>query len=480
MQFTSYEFILLLLPVQIIAFFLLSRRNPSLGKISLIAGSLVFYLYEDLSLSLPLLFSVLFNYIFACLLRKRRRGRAFVAIPIVVNVALLFAFKYTNFTISCINGFLGKDFTPLDILQPVGISFFTFQQIAYLVSVYQGTVGNSLLDYLVYILYFPKILMGPLMEPVDFFDQLNDSSRKKPCLENIASGIKLFSFGMFKKLLLADTFAKAVAWGYSNFSDTTAMDWILIGLFYSFEIYFDFSGYCDMATGASLFLNITLPINFDSPYKALCIRDFWKRWHISLTTFFTRYIYIPLGGSRKGTAMTCVNTMLVFLISGLWHGASWTFLLWGGLHGLLSLFDRFTARYQEKVFTPVRWMLTFCAVNLLWLLFRSDSISQWVDILRKLFFLENTYISEDLLATFSRADLSLLLHFLPSPSTFERIRGLWMLVFTFTSLAICLVPDTAYRNRQRLTKWELLLAAAAFVWSFTCIGGESVFVYFNF
>ena len=211
--------------------------------------------------------------------------------PVVLNTALLFVFKYTGFVLTNLNA-LGASFAPPELMLPLGISFFTFQQVAYLAAVYKKELLRAdALDYLAYILYFPKLLMGPLMDPVDFVTQLNNASLKRPNAENIAAGLKLFSFGLFKKLLLADTFAKAVAWGFANTETATAADWLLVMLFYTFEIYFDFSGYTDMATGSSLILNITLPINFDSPYRALSIRDFWKRWHISLTKFFTRYIY---------------------------------------------------------------------------------------------------------------------------------------------------------------------------------------------
>ena len=252
-------------------------------------------------------------------------------LPIVVNVLLLLYFKYSNFIISTANQMLGKEWAFKELIQPIGISFFTFQQIAYIVAVYNEEIEKvSLVDYLAYILYFPKILMGPLMDPVDFHKQINDDSLKKVNWDNIACGVKIFSLGLFKKVMMADVFAKAVAWGFAGTDKVTSMDWILEMLFYTFEIYFDFSGYSDMAVGISQMLNIELPMNFDSPYKALSIRDFWKRWHLSLTRFFTKYVYIPLGGSRKGIILTCVNTMVVFLISGLWHGANQTFVLWGG------------------------------------------------------------------------------------------------------------------------------------------------------
>ena len=337
----------------------------------------------------------------------------------------------------------------------------------------------SVLDYLAYILYFPKILMGPLMDPVDFSSQINDQSLKRVDWDNIACGVKIFSLGLFKKVMLADVFAKGVSWGFSNFDSATSMDWILVTLFYTFEIYFDFSGYSDMAVGASQMLNITLPINFDSPYKALSIRDFWKRWHISLTKFFTKYIYIPLGGSRKGKLLTYVNTTIVFLISGLWHGANWTFILWGMLHGFFTIFDRLFEKVQEKVFEPVRWFLTFCTVNVLWLLFRADSIGQWKTIIKQIIFMHNTSISEGLIECFTLQESQFLIDTLHLANA-TLIRGLWLLIYVIAGLAICLVPKNNYRNVKKFSPLTMVIAAVAFTWGFICLSSESVFVYFNF
>lgn len=348
MQFNSFSYILLFLPLTAAVYFLASRYRVYAGKLALVLAGAVFYALGGWKSAVVLAVSLAVNFAFAKAMEKTSvPGRALLAVPVVLNAALLFVFKYTGFVLTNLNA-LGASFAPPELMLPLGISFFTFQQVAYLAAVYKKELLRAdALDYLAYILYFPKLLMGPLMDPVDFVTQLNNASLKRPNAENIAAGLKLFSFGLFKKLLLADTFAKAVAWGFANTETATAADWLLVMLFYTFEIYFDFSGYTDMATGSSLILNITLPINFDSPYRALSIRDFWKRWHISLTKFFTRYIYIPLGGSRRGLRRTIANTMLVFLVSGLWHGANWTFILWGLLHGVFMVFDRLFEKERE-------------------------------------------------------------------------------------------------------------------------------------
>lgn len=251
-------------------------------------------------------------------------------------------------------------------------------------------------------------------------------------------------------------------------------------LFYTFEIYFDFSGYSDMAVGVSMMLNIDLPINFDSPYKALSIRDFWKRWHISLTKFFTKYVYIPLGGSRKGLFFTYLNTMIIFVISGIWHGANWTFLLWGILHGLMMVFDRIFGKLEEKIFEPVRWAVSFFCVNVLWLLFRSDSIGQWKQIIKTIAQFNSTSISEGLLNSFVLPEAGFLTDVLHIGRLTNGIHGFWMLSFVFGSLLLCLVPENNYKKRMQNSGFTMLLAAVAFVWSFICLSAESVFVYFNF
>lgn len=279
---------------------------------------------------------------------------------------------------------------------------------------------------------------------------------------------------------MADTFAVAVSWGYANIDAATSVDWILIMLFYTFEIYFDFSGYSDMAVGVSTMLNIKLPMNFDSPYKALSVRDFWKRWHMSLTGFFTKYIYIPLGGSKKGTPRTYLNTMIVFLISGIWHGANWTFILWGVLHGALSVCDRIFDKVQKKLMETVRWIVTFVIINVLWLLFRCDSISQWGMILKRILSFENIAISNGLMNAFALPETDFLWNLFHLSGITNAVSGFWMLAFTFAAFVICLVPENNYRKLKHNNWITLILAIIAFVWSFLCLSSESIFVYFNF
>lgn len=482
MQFNSFVYILLFLPLITISYYAANRINIHLGKFVILVSSVIFYCYTDISVLMVLGIGLVANFTFSLLIAKVKKWRpVYLIIPILVNVGLLLYYKYLNFAISNLNIILKKEIPITELILPIGISFFTFQQIAYIVAIHKGElVTNSLLDYLVYILYFPKILMGPLTDPVDFMNQINDTKLKKIDWDNLANGIKIFSLGLFKKVMIADIFAKAVDWGYTNIDATSSMDWILIMLFYTFEIYFDFSGYSDMAVGSSLLLNITLPINFDSPYKAVSIRDFWKRWHISLTKFFTKYIYIPLGGSKKGLLFTCLNTMIVFLISGIWHGANWTFVLWGVLHGALSVFDRLVEKHQKKICEPARWICTFILVNILWLLFRSDSIKQWQDILTKIICFQNLNISDEIIDVFKLQETGFISNMLGLKWSIENIRGFWMNIYIFLSFGICLLFDSNYRKLRERTWVMMIVSAIAFVWGFICLSGESVFVYFDF
>ena len=493
MQFTSYAFILLFLPLFVLAYFLLNKISRAFGKWLVILSGLLFYFLacadggdaaRNRILSLSVFgASILVNPVLALLLSKNgKRRKPVLVAAIALNVAALLYFKYRNFAVTSINSIVDTGLGPREILLPLAISFFTFQQIMYVVSVYRGDIEKvCVTDYLAYILYFPKLLMGPLIEPKDFIAQLNDPSLKKFRWDNLASGIKLFSFGLFKKIVLADTFARAVAWGFAGGDAITAGDAIVVMLCYTFEIYFDFSGYSDMAVGVSRMVNITLPINFDSPYKATSIRDFWKRWHISLTSFLTKYVYIPLGGNKKGKVRTCINIMIVFLVSGLWHGAEWTFVLWGALHGLLMVLDRVFSKpeYRQRN-AGAKWIGTMLAVSLLWLLFRSGTIEQYGALLEKILCFKKMAVTKELLQQFVLPETPFIFETLGLTGLDSTVRGLSAVIFLIGSALICLVPENNYRNSGRIGVMNMVLCAAAFTWAFLCLSSESVFVYFNF
>ncbi len=482
MLLNSHIFILCFLPLILIAYFLSNKLNILAGKVVLVAGSLIFYAYADWHMLFFLLPSVLCNYLFTYLIGHAKWRKIFLAVPVIVNVGLLLFFKYTNFVITNFNLLWKTEYAFLQLLVPLGISFITFQQIAYLVTVYRGELERAdVMDYLVYILYFPKLLMGPLAEPVDFIAQLNNPDTKKVNSDHMAQGLKMFSFGLFKKAILADTFAGAFAWGLENIGALTSMDCFLVMLAYTFEIYFDFSGYSDMAMGVSRMLNITLPMNFDSPYKAVSIRDFWKRWHISLTKFFTKYLYIPLGGSRKGKVFTYVNTMIVFIVSGIWHGAGWAFILWGGGHGILSVLDRIFEHVENKIAKPVRWFITFLLVNILWLLFGLNSPGQWIQMLKNMFSFQDLTLSDGLARTFIIPEAGFINYVLYRIHLrVYDIVGLWMMIFLIGSFGICLLAENTYRKVRKISTGNMILAAIVLVWGILCLSTNSEFIYLGF
>lgn len=482
MQFNSYGFIFCFLPITVLFYFLANRIKPVLGKIVLVIASILFYSWGRTNMLLYLGISIFVSYGAVLLIKRWNIKNRFIRLlPVIGNVGLLLYFKYSGFVINNVNLFTGKEIKIQEIILPLGISFYTFQQIAYIVAVEKSELENTnILDYLAYILYFPKLVMGPIIDPVDYISQINQENRKKVNVTNITVGIKLFSLGLIKKVLLADTFAGAVSWTYTNMDSATSMECILLILFYTFEIYFDFCGYSDMAVGISSMLNIDLPMNFDSPYKALSIRDFWKRWHISLTGFLTKYIYIPLGGSRKGKIYTYLNTLIVFGISGLWHGANWTFILWGVLHGVLSCFDRIFDKFEKKVFIPVRWMLTFGTVSVLWLLFSAETVGQWKTILLRILLMQDTGVSDGLIDTFNVVESRFIYNIFGLNYLSSNVRGFNMLIFIAISCFICFVPENNYRKKDTLNAGSLCLAAGAFIWGILCLGAESTFVYFGF
>lgn len=332
MVFNSYEFILFFLPLVVMLYFIFGKLcRHSMPILVLSIASFIFYFISEKIVGLFLVGSILVNYFFYCILRRKKFSKAVVSFAVLINLAFLLYFKYYNFTITSINYFLHSELHIKEIIVPLGISFITFQQIAFLIDTYQDkTLKYKFTEYVLFIHFFPHVSSGPIITHEQFFPHLEENSTFKINWDNIAAGLYMFIMGLGKKVLIADVLGKAVDWGYSNLSQLNSVSAVFIMFSYTFQIYFDFSGYSDMAMGLGKIFNIELPVNFNSPYKAASIREFWDRWHMTLTNFFTRYLYIPLGGSRKGIYRTMLNTMIVFICSGIWHGASWTFILWGG------------------------------------------------------------------------------------------------------------------------------------------------------
>ncbi|MCI5177845.1 MAG: MBOAT family protein, partial [Candidatus Electrothrix sp. AW3_4] len=345
MIFHSPLFLFIFLPLTVSFFYQLKKyfnRNAALGW--LVFTSLLFYSYWQPAYLVLLLASILFNYLTGSILTSAppERKKIFLFIGIGVNITLLSYYKYSSFILKNISLLFDSSINFHPPLLPVAISFFTFQQIIYLVDIYKGDTGQpSLLNYLLFISFFPQLTAGPIVYPKEMLPQFNESDLDFR-YSHIALGGTLIIFGLFKKIVLADNLAYYVSPVFQSAESGNSIPFFYAwqgALAYTFQIYFDFSGYSDMAVGIARLFGISLPINFNSPYKAASIIEFWRRWHITLSRFLRVYLYFPLGGNRKGTKRKHFNLILTMLLGGLWHGAGWTFVIWGGLHGIYLMIN---------------------------------------------------------------------------------------------------------------------------------------------
>ena len=414
MVFHSYLFVLVFLPLAVAGYHMINKTDYfDIAKVFLLCMSLWFYSYLNIKALPVLVASILLNYAIVLFLFRERcapvvRKGALIA-GILLNLSSLIYFKYLGFFEVISDKLFGTAFAFASLLLPLGISFFTFQQIAYLIDSYRDfAVRYHFLDYALFVSFFPKITVGPIVLSTELIPQFNDSLRKKVDYGNLSKGLVSFSFGLAKKVLLADTLAGYTDWGFSNIPSLGSVNALLVMLAYTMQIYFDFSGYCDMASGICLMLNFDLPVNFDSPYKAKSIAEFWKRWHITLTRFFRTYVYFPLGGNRKGKLRTYVNMFLIFFLSGLWHGAAYTFLIWGMIHGIGICLSKLLAKWTGKLPGFLRWLGTFLFVNLAWIYFRAPDLESANAFFRQLFSFQFLPVDIKLVAAATPAEANLL------------------------------------------------------------------------
>src|SRR6266851_485569 len=394
MLFNSYPFIFLFLPIVLLGYFALGRRGNLAPVIWLALASLAFYSLSNWQFVALLVGSIAFNYGIGYLLiaRKLRARLRFAVLTIGVagDLLVLGIFKYAGFLATNLNALFSTGIT-LHILLPVGISFYTFTQIAFLVDAFRGNVARyALPHYALFVTYFPHLIAGPILHHRDMIPQFERAEAKRPDPHLILCGLVIFAIGLIKKTCLADGIQPLVSLAFGPNAPTFDQAWIG-ALAYTFQLYFDFSGYSDMAIGISLMFGVFLPLNFNSPYKATSIIDFWRRWHMTLSQFLRDYLYIPLGGNRHGPALRYLNLMITMLLGGLWHGAAWTFVAWGALHGGYLCINR---AWNYLVTKPgLRWapfaglagfVLTFLAVVVAWVFFRADSLAQALSILVKM------------------------------------------------------------------------------------------------
>lgn len=400
MLFNSYIFIFIYLPIALLVFFFLGKYNSQNAAIWLAVISCFFYGWWNIYCLLLLFFSIGINYQFGKWIldfKGQQQGSYFLIVAIVFNLLLLSIFKYANFFIQMSNS-LGGHFSTLEIILPLGISFFTFTQIAYLVDVKKGLVHEkNFIHYVLFVTWFPHLIAGPVLHHQQMMPQFSNKATYKPNYTSLALGLSYFTIGLFKKVVIADQFAL-----YANSIFDAAKHGVkplffeawIGALTYSLQLYFDFSGYSDMAIGLSKLFNIDLPLNFNAPYKAESIIDFWRRWHISLSTFLRDYLYIPLGGGRHGVVRKYVNLLVTMALGGLWHGAGWKFLVWGALHGFYLMINhlwRFLkARFENNPTKSnfkraMNVILTFIVVVIAWVPFRADNLSSCINMIEGMF-----------------------------------------------------------------------------------------------
>lgn len=391
MLFNSYEFLFLFLPATLLGYYWIARKGHEPAIAWLVLASLFFYGWWNPVYLLLLIVSMLVNFGVGGILDKahcsdmRHRGKAWLIVGVAFNLLLLGYFKYANFTINSLNTLADTDFHLDAIVLPLAISFFTFQQIAYLVDAHQGRAREyRFAHYALFVTFFPQLIAGPIVHHRDMLPQFMQPGSLSPRAANISIGLSILALGLFKKTVLADgvaQYATPVFKAAANGDPLTFFEAWGGALAYTLQLYFDFSGYSDMAIGAARMFGIVLPINFHSPYKATNIVEFWRRWHMTLSVFLRDYLYVALGGNRRGKLLRYRNLMLTMVLGGLWHGAGWTFIAWGCLHGLYLCINHawrhLSARILPAAILPssvtrlLSWLITFLAVVIGWVFFRA-------------------------------------------------------------------------------------------------------------
>jgi len=391
--FNSYIFIFIFLPVTFFIYFYLNKKHlTEASKVFLVLASLFFYSWWNI-IYLPLIvISLVFNYLLGSEISRNTKRlskyspKVLLSVGGIFNLGLLAYFKYSDFFISSINKVIGSEVPLLHLALPLAISFYTFQQLAYLVDSYRNeTKEYNFLNYAVFVTFFPQLIAGPIVHHSEMMPQFSKLKNKVKNYYNIALGLFIFSIGLFKKVVIADTFSVWATQGFDVAEKLNMLEAWVTSLSYTFQLYFDFSGYTDMAIGAALLFNIKLPINFFSPYKATNIQDFWRRWHITLSRFLREYIYIPLGGNRKSEIRTYTNLFATFVLGGIWHGAGWTFVFWGMLHGGALVIHRAWQKLGFRMHTVLAWFITFNFINIAWVFFRASDFTSALKVLHGMF-----------------------------------------------------------------------------------------------
>ena len=544
MLFNSYIFVFLFFPMCLLGYYGLLRMHRTAAKVFLTAMSFWFYGWFNMSYLLIMVCSIGGNYLFHRILSRGAidsgqpasavirhgadalpapaaalRRRMVMILAVVLNLGVLFYFKYFDFFLSTMNALFGTSAALRHILLPLGISFFTFQQISFIVDTYRGEVRDcSLTDYALFVSFFPQLIAGPIVNHQEMLPQFAQMGTQKVRWQRVAEGMSLFILGMAKKVLIADTFGAGADYGYAHVELLGRVDAVLVILFYALQLYFDFSGYCDMARGIGRMLGIEIPVNFDSPYQAVNIVDFWKRWHITLNRFFTKYVYIPLGGNRRGAARMYLNLMIVFGLSGLWHGAGWNYLVWGAMHGLLYVLTRLwqrslkprlrrdyagipslqeagrggdcptvqsgkrlQARIGHIIMTLMSRILLFGYVAVAWVYFRAENIAQANRMLMAAVRGSAQKVSLELAECFQVDEFWYVIKVLHlDRMSCSRYILMWVILAAGLYLAM-IGPNAAGRvERMKFRTGSTVVFAVLALWCVLTFSKVSTFLYFNF
>lgn len=473
MLFNSYEFIFMFLPIVLFLYYGIAKKiGCSYAKYFLILSSIAFYSYWDIR-NLPiLLVSIAVNF---CIGRKivDTKEKCWLILGIVFNLLFLAYYKYANFLLDNISVLFHTSFSHFDIVLPLGISFFTFTQTAYLVDAYRReTKTYSKSDYLLFVTIFPHLIAGPIIYHKDMIPQFAEEQRYKFNYDNFAKGITWFVIGLFKKVIIADWMSNIANLVFGHSEHLSILEAWGGSLAYTLQLYFDFSGYSEMAIGIALMLNYNLPINFNAPYKACSIIDFWKRWHITLSAFLKNYLYIPLGGNRNGHHMR--NIMLTMLLGGLWHGAGWTFVIWGGIHGCCICINHLWRKTKLSLPKVVNWLLTFNVVNLAWIFFRAESFEQAFNIIKAM----------GDLSSFCYPYSKSVVKWLPNlpynkDFLFSSNDVLWIILFLIISIVYYSTEDWIKEHFKPKAVTAVVLALG-FVYAVSQLNKLSAFLYFQF
>lgn len=463
MLFNSYEFIFFFLPVTLLGYFLIAKKSVKLSNVWLTLASFFFYGWWNIRFVPILSASILWNFIFGHLIHKSKNKKLVLFIAIAVNIALLGYFKYTDFFIDSINRFAHTDWNLLNIVLPLGISFWTFTQTAYLVDVYRGkTEPCNFLDYVLFVMIFPHLISGPIINHSEMIPQFNEKERHKFNLDNFTLGLMFFLFGLFKKVVIADSLAPIVD-QYFGGADALSVWGAWIGVFaYTFQLYFDFSGYSEMALGLGKMINIDFPINFDSPYKSKSPIEFWQRWHMTLGSWIRDYLYIPLGGNRKGQVRKMLNLFIAMTLSGFWHGAGLKYIVWGIWHGFLLVVNhswRYFAKPRNiKIPSFVAKFMTFAAITAGWVIFRGG-VKRGLKIMTKMFNIESIFTAS-----------------VSGNQIFT------ILILILLSVTVFIMPNVieVLNGRFKTSKRWILVAVLLTDICILCISRNSVFLYFDF